>query len=159
MNRKIILPVMFVVFLIADQVSKIAVQTNMKLSESITVIPGFFNITYVLNPGAAFGIFGNMPDLFRKVFFVGITLAACVFILYLLYKEFNYKLRSFAYIAIVAGAIGNLIDRIRLSQVVDFLDFHIGNFHWYTFNLADCYITVGVAVLILDMFINKNKAA
>jgi signal peptidase II len=159
MNRKIILLVMFVLFLIADQVSKIAVQANMVLFESKTVIPGFFNITYVLNPGAAFGIFRNMPESFRLIFFVGVTTFACVFLLVLLYKEFSYKLRSFAYVAVVAGAVGNLIDRIRIGKVVDFLDFYVKDYHWYTFNFADCYITVGMAVLVLDVFINKNKVA
>jgi signal peptidase II len=158
MERKIILLVMFVIFLVVDQVSKILVQAYMHLSESKTVIPGFFNITYILNPGAAFGILSNAPESFRKIFFVGITIAACVFILILMYKEFNYKLRSFAYIAVLAGAVGNLIDRIRIGKVVDFLDFYIGNFHWYTFNFADSYITVGVVVLVFDMLITKNKA-
>lgn len=148
---------MFVAFLIIDQLSKLAVQANMLLFESKTIIPGFFNITYILNPGAAFGIFRGQPESFRKAFFIIVTVIACIFLLVLLYKEFSYKLRTFAYTAVIAGAIGNMIDRIRVGKVVDFLDFYVKDFHWYAFNFADCCITVGIAVLILDMFVNKKK--
>lgn len=153
MSRKIALPFMFVILLVVDQITKLAVQANLSLYQSVEVIPGFFNITYVLNPGAAFGILQGHPPLFRKIFFLLATIAACVVLLMLMYREYSHRLRSFAYMAVIAGAVGNFIDRLRIDKVVDFLDVYYKSYHWYTFNFADCCITVGVALLLIDVIL------
>ena len=157
--RKTGLIIFFAVLLAADQISKLVVQEKMFLYESVTVIPGLFNITYVLNPGAAFGIFQNQPEIFRRVFFICVTVLAVILIFVMLRKDLNHRLRSIAYTMVIAGAIGNLIDRIRVGMVVDFLDFYWKSFHWYTFNVADVCITVGIGLLLIDMlFLEKKKS-
>ncbi len=157
MNRKIILPLLFIIGLALDQISKFAVQANLQLYESVPVIPGLFNITYVLNPGAAFGILRGQSESFRIGFFVGMTILSCILIFVLIIREYSYKVRTFAYTAVMSGAVGNMIDRLRVGKVVDFLDFYFKNWHWYTFNIADCFITVGIGVLLLDLlFLNKG---
>ncbi|MDR2869282.1 MAG: signal peptidase II [Deferribacteraceae bacterium] len=155
--RKFILLFAFIALTIADQASKLAVQANFKLFDSVEVIPNLFNLTYVLNPGAAFGIFNTQSETFRQIFFVAVTLVAVVLILWMLRKEYAFVLRSVAYTMIIAGAMGNLIDRIRVGMVVDFLDFYFKDFHWYTFNVADVYITTGVGLLLIDMLIFDRK--
>lgn len=158
MHQKIKLFILGIFALFMDQISKYIVQNNFSLYESREIIPGFFNITYVLNPGAAFGIFSNQDALMRKIFLLVAAIVACIVILALLKKELNYKLRSYAYVMVIAGALGNALDRFRFDSVIDFLDFYYGSFHWYTFNIADCFITVGVFLLIFDMFLmNKGK--
>ncbi|MDR2884702.1 MAG: signal peptidase II [Deferribacteraceae bacterium] len=156
-SRKIALPLFCILLVGLDQLSKILVQMHMRLGESIEVIADLFNLTYVLNPGAAFGIFRDQPEMVRKIFFTAVTIIAFVAILFVLYKEYRFKVRSYAYVAVLAGAVGNMIDRVRVGKVVDFLDFYIRDYHWYTFNLADCWITVGVFVLIIDMFVNRKE--
>jgi signal peptidase II len=133
------------------------VQVNLAPYQIITVVPGLFNITYILNPGAAFGIFQDKPELFRRLFFSGITLVACGLLITLLIKEVRCLLRSVGYILILAGAAGNLYDRVRLDKVVDFLDFYIGAYHWYTFNLADSFISVGVVLLLIELAASELK--
>ncbi|MDR0454160.1 MAG: signal peptidase II [Deferribacteraceae bacterium] len=158
MNRKIILPAMFCVVVTLDQITKFAVKTNMRLYDSVEIIPGLFNIMYVLNPGAAFGMFGGHSEMFRTIFFIGMTALACIMILALIIREYRFKVRTFAYTAVISGAIGNMLDRLHTGKVVDFLDFYFKNWHWYTFNIADSFITVGIAVLLLDFFVfNKGE--
>jgi len=140
-----------------DQWTKKIIITNFSLYDSVNIIDGFFNITYVLNPGAAFGFLAQMNERFRVIFFVVITILAIALVLYLLYKEKNHILRRYAYALILAGAIGNLIDRVTIGKVVDFLDFYVGRYHWPAFNVADISISCGVGLLILDMFFEKRK--
>jgi signal peptidase II len=147
---------------LCDQASKWWVVSRFSLYESVPVLPGYFNLTYLTNTGAAFGFLAGQPALWRHVFFVTIVLVALCVILFLYQRlrrdSFFYEL-SLALIA--GGALGNLIDRVRLGSVVDFLDFYIGRHHWPAFNAADSAITVGVAIfLVYSLFFeekNKNK--
>lgn len=144
-------------FLIAlDQVTKMYVHTKFALGESITVIDGYFNITYVRNPGAAFGFLAQSQQEFREAFFLIIPIVAVVIILNLLRKiPDDDKLQAVALSLIFGGAIGNYIDRIRFRYVIDFLDFHIQNkYVWPAFNVADSAIVVGVILLLIFM---KNE--
>jgi signal peptidase II len=162
MKSKIILPMFFLVLLGLDQASKFLVKTTMQLYETVNVIPGFFNLTYVLNPGAAFGMFAGSSPMFRQIFFVAITVIVCIIIVFMIKKEYNLKFRSLAYTMVVAGAIGNMVDRLRGGVVVDFIDLYFKDWRWYTFNIADTWITVGVAFLLIDMVIferRKTKSA
>ena len=139
---------------LADQISKAIIRQNMNLYESIVVIPSFFHITYITNDGMAFGI--NFP--FGIYVFSAISV---VFTLVLLWYLWTIKDQDFIIRAgiglIIAGAVGNLIDRLFLGKVVDFLDFMIGDLHWYVFNFADSYVTVGMCIMLYDSLVLEKK--
>lgn len=139
--------------LILDQATKTIIQNRMSLHESIPVIPSFFNLTYIRNPGAAFGLFAEMDDRFRFTFFIIIALAALLFLTHLYIKlPAESLLGRLSISLIIGGALGNLVDRVRYGEVVDFLDFFIGDLHWPAFNIADSAITVGVTMMVLYFF-------
>jgi signal peptidase II len=150
---------LIIVIIVVDQWTKKVVVGSFNLYDSVAVIDGFFNITYVLNPGAAFGFLAKMSDQYRVAFFVGVTIIAIAIVVYLLIKEKTIVLRRYAYSLIFAGAVGNLIDRITVGKVIDFLDFYVGKYHWPAFNVADISITIGVGLLILDMLLEKKKVS
>lgn len=132
-----------------DQVTKIWILHNFALHESRVMIPGFFNLTYITNNGAAFSMLAGQPALWRQIFFIGAAGAALVFI-WLAQRSFgrNSCLYTMALALIAGGAIGNLIDRIQFGFVVDFLDLFMGGHHFPAFNIADSAITVGVTLFI-----------
>lgn len=141
---------------VADQVTKAVIQAHFSLYETLTVINGFFNITYIMNPGGAFGIFADQSPQLRKFVFLFLSSIVAVLILWF-YKRTcgNDKILSSAFALIFGGAVGNLIDRVRFGTVVDFLDFHAGNLHWPAFNIADSAITVGMGVFLYYIVFNK----
>ncbi len=142
------------ILVLADQISKAVIRDKMNLYESIVVIPNFFHITYITNDGMAFGI--NFP--FGIYVFSTISV---VFTLVLLWYLWTIRDQSFIIRAgiglIIAGAVGNLIDRLFLGKVVDFLDFMIGDLHWYVFNFADSYVTVGMCIMLYDSLVLEKK--
>ena len=142
------------ILVLTDQLSKFAVRKTMLLYESIPVIPEFFHLTYVTNDGMAFGI--NFP--FGIYIFSTISIIFTIFLFWYLWtiKDQGIIIRTGVGL-IIAGAIGNLIDRVFLGEVVDFLDFMIGNYHWYVFNLADSYVTVGMGFILYDSLILERK--
>ena len=133
-----------------DQLTKYLVVKNFFIHESVKVIPGFFSLTYVRNPGAAFGILAGASGSWRTIFFATVSLAALAVIATLVRKTAD-RLSLIAFSLIGGGAVGNLIDRVRFGEVVDFIEWYYGSFHWPTFNIADSAITVGVALLAVDM--------
>lgn len=164
MKKKLLYLISICTFiLIADQVTKIYVHSNFSLHESIPVVEGFFNLTYVRNPGAAFGMLRDAPDVFRRAFFLSITPVALFVLLYFLVtvrKEDNIQIGAIA--LIFAGAIGNYIDRVRFQYVIDFLDFYIGRAHYPAFNVADISIVCGVFLWFYCIFkedMEKKRAA
>ncbi len=147
-----------VIFL--DQLTKYAIIQKYRLGETTPVLTGFFNFTYIRNTGAAFGIFAQAHPSFRVPFFVAVPLLALAAIGYIFKKiaPSDLKLAS-ALALVVGGAIGNLIDRVSLGYVVDFLDFHWSyQYHFPAFNVADSAICVGVAVLMLDLLVHDGEA-
>ena len=148
--------ILFVSFflVLTDQLSKFVVRKTMLLGDSILVIPEFFHLTYVTNDGMAFGI--NFP--FGIYIFSTISIILTIFLFWYLWtiKDQGIIIRTGVGL-IIAGAIGNLIDRVFLGEVVDFLDFMIGNYHWYVFNLADSYVTVGMGFILYDSLILERK--
>ena len=145
------------IMVIADQISKTVVRNTMSLYESIPVIPEFFHLTYVTNDGMAFGI--NFP--LGIYVFSAISIIFTGFLFWYLWsiKDDEIVVRT-GVALILAGAIGNLIDRIFLGEVVDFLDFMIGDFHWYVFNLADSCVTVGLGFVLYDsLILNRKKVS
>jgi signal peptidase II len=141
-----------------DQLSKFIVQQKLDLGQIVPIIPSFFDLTYVLNPGAAFGFLSGASAAFRGPFFITISVLAVLFILY--YRSRHRGMGvvpSVALALILGGALGNLIDRLRLGMVVDFLDFHYRSYHWPAFNLADSAITVGVALMVFEIIMDRGK--
>ncbi|MFC1819904.1 signal peptidase II [Thermodesulfobacteriota bacterium] len=152
------LPALVVVLL--DQISKLMVTNTITYHESIPVINGFFNLVHVRNRGMAFGLM-NRPD--AGVVFYILVAATIMAILLLIYWFTRLKNEDRMLILglslILGGAVGNLIDRIRLMEVIDFLDFYIGAYHWPAFNLADSAITVGTFwVAINILFISSSDS-
>jgi signal peptidase II len=142
--------------IVFDQITKAVIQNTVPLYHSITVIPGFFNITHILNPGGAFGFMANKSLGLRKLLFLLISSLAICLIFYF-YKKTprKYSLLCACFALILGGAVGNLIDRIRFGEVVDFLDCHIGSYHWPSFNVADSAITVGIVIYVFHVIFKK----
>lgn len=141
-----------------DQLTKTLILKDFRLGESFAIIPNFFNLTYVRNPGAAFGFLANSHPEFREVFFLAMPPVALIIILMILrtVKDED-KWQIFALSSIFGGAIGNYVDRLRFRYVVDFLDFHIaGQYSWPAFNLADSAIVGGVGILLVLMWFEKK---
>jgi len=158
-KRNIVLFVLGAAVIIAlDQITKAAISSRFSLYESYEVISGILNLVYVINPGAAFGFMAGASAVFRYIFFIGVTLIAIALIIFYLIK---YKTGSVMIVTaltlIFAGAVGNLIDRIRFGAVVDFLDVYLGTWHWPAFNVADSAISVGAVLMIWKMLVNRRK--
>ncbi|MEJ2157361.1 MAG: signal peptidase II [Desulfobacteraceae bacterium] len=157
MNMKYIRFISMSVLVVAlDQLSKLWVLVAMPLHESIAVIPGFFSLTHVRNPGGAFGFLAQNGAPWRHWLFLAAAVLALGMILYF----HHHTPRSHPYLAlglamIFGGAIGNLIDRVRFGEVVDFLDFYILDHHWPTFNVADSGVTVGVLIFLAHIVFRK----
>ncbi|QOX78127.1 signal peptidase II [Trichlorobacter lovleyi] len=150
MNRWTIFSVIAGLGLVVDQATKLYVDRVMALHQSIPVVEGLFSFTYLRNRGAAFSFLSNVS--WRLPFFIGITLIAALVIIVALKKmRDDQKLAQAALAMIFSGAIGNLIDRVRLGEVIDFLDVYWKSHHWPAFNVADSLICVGVALVALDM--------
>lgn len=142
-----------VVLVSADQFSKFLIAKNIIENKQIILIKNFFNITYVKNFGAGFSILQN-----QTIFLVVITIIAIVFVTYLLIKSKNNEaFNRVCYLLIIGGAIGNLIDRLTLGYVVDFLDFYIFTYDFPVFNLADCFLTVGCFLLIISILLENKR--
>ena len=136
-----------------DQLTKLYIHTQFQLAEYVVVIKDYFNITYVRNTGAAFGILRDTHETFRNLFFLSMPPIALIIILSIL-KGVSDKdrLQVFSLSLIFGGAIGNYIDRLRFGYVIDFLDFHLRDIYsWPSFNIADSAIVVGVSFLVLIM--------
>ena len=145
------------VILLLDQWSKFWIHRSMELHQSIPVIPKFFNLTYIRNPGAAFGLFSESGGMLRTFAFIGISLIALVVLGYLYSKTLDRnRLLRLALSLVTGGAIGNLIDRVRMGEVIDFLDFYIGSSHWPAFNVADSCISVGVFLILLQGWVTPR---
>ncbi len=144
------------IVVLLDQVTKTLIAHYLQLYHTIAVIPGFFNLTHIHNPGGAFGFLAQSDPILRKVVFIFVSLLAVGLILwYYMKTPVSYPLLGGAFALIFGGAIGNLIDRIRLGKVIDFLDFYIGNLHWPAFNIADSAITIGIGIFILHLLFKK----
>lgn len=142
----------------ADQFSKFWIMSSFERYETKAVIPGFFNLTYITNTGAAFGFLAGEAGQWRQVFFIAVATVALV-ILAFAYRHFmdRGRLAAMAICLLAGGAAGNLIDRLRFGSVVDFLDFYIGRYHWPAFNVADSSITIGISLFLLSSFLDRDK--
>lgn len=159
MSRYRLLAIISTIILVLDQTTKLYIDANFRLHESVPVIRNLFHLTYVRNKGAAFGILSDSA--IRIPFFITVSFVAMLGILWYLNRiREDQSLAAFSLSLVFAGALGNLIDRIRLGEVIDFLDVFWGRYHWPAFNVADSAITVGVTLLFIDMWREeRNKPA
>ena len=144
----------------ADQAVKMYVHTHFTLHESIEVIQGFFNLTYVQNRGAAFGFLADSHPGFRELFFLSMPPVALLIILAIMRGVVESDRWTIVSLSMVfGGAIGNYIDRLRFKYVIDFLDFHIQKkYVWPAFNIADMAIVGGVGILLFLEFTKHKRA-
>ena len=138
--------------LILDRWTKVLIQNRFALNESVPIIDGFFDITYVKNTGVAFGIFSSISSPAKSVLLSLFTACAVVVVVtYSVRSPARKRLLQVALALIVGGALGNLYDRLAYGYVVDFLEFYVGNYHWPSFNIADSAISTGVALLAIEI--------
>lgn len=143
-----------------DQSSKLLIVRNIPLHQTVTVIPDFFSLSHVLNPGAAFSLFADASPVYAPkalIAFSSIVLIAISTFLWRSRPEFAFT--GLALALIMGGAMGNLVDRLRLGSVIDFLMFKLGNYYWPDFNLADSAIVVGSLMLVAELFFAQKHAA
>jgi signal peptidase II len=139
-----------------DRLSKWQVQRRIELHDSISVIPGFFRLAHLENPGAAFGIFADTPTSLKLNMLIALSAIALIVVSILLWKSSStLTSTSVGLSLILGGAIGNLWDRILHHRVTDFLLFYYHQYEWPAFNLADSAIVVGAALLVLDLLLHK----
>ena len=154
MISAIITVLLIIASVLLDQVSKWLVVANMELGQSINVIPGIFRFTYIHNYGAAFGSMANA----RWIFMILSTLAIIAILVYIFWKKPASKLLRAALILVVGGGVGNMIDRVCLGYVVDFLDFcAFPNLWMWIFNVADAFVCIGAGMLALWMILDVIK--
>jgi len=133
--------------LVLDQLTKHWIAQSMILGESRDILGSFFRLTYVLNDGAAFGL-----DLGGRWSFIAVTVLVAGFILFYYSRSERTLTARWALALILGGALGNLVDRVRLGQVIDFLHLSVGGFSWPIFNIADIGVSVGVGLLAIHLF-------
>ena len=139
-----------------DQLTKIAIERAFDYGD-VHPVTGFFNLVLTYNKGAAFSFLASASG-WQKHFLTVIGIGASLFILYLLARHGSQKLFSLALAMILGGAIGNVIDRLAYGHVVDFLDFHVGGWHWPAFNMADSAIVGGAILLVVDELLRVRRA-
>jgi len=147
--------ILVILIFLSDRISKIyVVYLYKKLNSSEIFSSKFLNISLVWNEGIAFGLFSFN----EKIFYNILTIIILVIILIIFFMILqNVGFRKYSLLMILGGALGNVFDRIYYKAVPDFIDFHIGNFHWFIFNVADIFITLGVFFMIILEFIDRNE--
>ena len=142
--------------IVLDQISKLLVLDAIPLYDSVPVVPGFFHLTHIQNPGGAFGFLSRQDAVVRSaVFFTATAAALCLIVVFFRKTPSTYRWLGAGFALIFGGAAGNLIDRIRLGRVVDFLDVFVGDYHWPAFNVADSAVTVGIAIFAFHLLLNR----
>jgi signal peptidase II len=151
------IPGLAVIFL--DQVSKGLVLQKLSVHARIPLVEGLFNLVHVRNRGMAFGLMNRAESGWMFYALVAATIAAIALLFFWFTRlEQNNKRITTGFSLIIGGAIGNLIDRVRLGEVIDFLDFHIHRYHWPAFNIADAAITVGTFWVALHLLFQRAPA-
>ena len=143
----------FFLIIFFDQLTKILVIKNFQLYESLSILP-FFNLTFIVNYGFAFGFLNN-PSL-NQIIVILVIFSIIAYFLYLLIKTQDQFFR-FSLILVLSGAVGNFIDRVLHGFVIDFIDIYLGSYHWPAFNFADSSITLGFILIMFNiLFLNKK---
>lgn len=143
-----------------DQLTKRAVARTIPLHATVPVIPHFFNLTYIVNSGAAFGLFSEDPSPWKIGLLVLISLVLLAAVVAIVWNSRKMDLGTGVALALIlGGAASNLLDRVRSGRVVDFLDFYVRDYHWFTFNIADSAIVAGACLLILRLFLTTERGS
>lgn len=143
--------------LVLDQVSKAVVSATLKMYEIRPLIQGLLNLTRIHNTGAAFGLLAGQASALRTGFFLAVSLVAMGVVLWMLYRlPPGQKVELVALSLILGGALGNVFDRVRLGEVVDFIDVYYRSYHWPAFNVADSAISIGVILLLYRLVFAKE---
>ncbi len=137
--------------LISDQISKYLIRLFISPYKTLNIIPGLFDIIFIMNKGGAFGIFANKSHGLREFIFISLSFFTIVALVIIYIKSRQERLIRLGIAFLTGGAIGNLIDRLRWGMVVDFLDFYIGRLHWPAFNIADMAICIGLGLILWDL--------
>ncbi|MEN8236348.1 MAG: signal peptidase II [Pseudomonadota bacterium] len=145
------------VILIMDQVTKWLVLDALSDLKRVVIVPGFFDFSLAWNRGVSFSMFSSSAE-FMPWVLSGIAILIVLGLLWWLAKV-DTLMVSCGIGMIIGGAVGNLIDRLRFGAVVDFLDFYLVGYHWPTFNIADCAVTVGVGLILLDSWLMSKQSA
>jgi signal peptidase II len=141
---------------VLDQATKFYIATHFPLYSMRAIIRNWLDLTYTLNPGAAFSLFTNMPARMRAIFFIVLSFVAIVVLTVLLARRTTSAASGLAFALILGGTIGNLIDRLARGRVIDFIYFHHDSFSYPVFNVADSTITMGVAIILLLSFFRNS---
>ena len=149
--------VLIAALIAADQITKTVVAKSVPFYGSVSVIPGFFSISHIHNTGAIFGMFNGSGGKLIAILLAAATLTAMsLVIVFFLKTPASQKLMRFALSLILAGALGNFIDRIFRGYVIDFLEVHVKKFYWPTFNIADSCISIGAVLLVFIFFTRRS---
>ena len=156
LNKNFYLNFLIVLFIfLIDRISKLYVIQKDKLNFNSEIYSSkFLNIHLIWNEGIAFGLFSFNEDYLYN-FLTFLILIVIIFIIFMIQK--NDLLRKYALLLVLGGALGNFFDRLIYKAVPDFIDFHVGNFHWFIFNVADIFITFGIFFMIIIELTSKNK--
>ena len=144
--------------LLLDQLTKWLVTRQLELGEIHRVLPGLFNFIHLQNRGAAFGLFADSDSATVQALLIAFSVAALILVLFLLWRGVTSAWAGWGLGLILGGALGNLIDRLRAGSVVDFLDFHLGRYHWPAFNLADSAVVLGAIALMIEVLRHRKEA-
>jgi signal peptidase II len=155
-NKYLFLVIVAIPLIVLDQATKLIIVRTMTLHSIIPVIPDFFDIVHARNQGAAFGVLRD--NSIRLPFLIGVSLLA-VIVIAIFFRKLrpDQKLSAWGLSLILSGAVGNLIDRVRLGEVVDFLNVHWYGHYWPAFNVADSAICIGVGLLVIDMLLEERR--
>lgn len=157
MNRQLSYFLFILAVVISDQLSKFIITRKVSLMTIKSVVPGFFNITYIRNRGAIFGFLSGSGSQFIYIVLTLASLTALSLVVYYFFRTpHSERFMKISLSLILAGALGNLIDRIFRGYVVDFLDFYIKKWHWPSFNIADLCISIGAILLIYTFLVKKR---
>lgn len=153
---RILSVVIAVLVFTGDQLTKAMVERYIPRDAIIPVFPHFLNLTNTRNPGAAFGLFSQSPSPLKTILLIVVSAALLVAVVGIVIRSRQLHWETSVGLALIlGGALSNLFDRIRAGNVVDFLDFYIKSFHWYTFNLADSAIVIGAAFLVFHVIFSE----
>ena len=147
---------------VLDRITKVWIESNFSVYDSRNVIPGFFDLVHMKNRGAAFGMFAESEHPLRTFLLVGVSIGVLLFISYTLLRPnasgiIPSRPTIYGLSLIMGGALGNIYDRLVHGMVTDFLEFYLGAYRFAAFNVADSAITVGAALLILDMWRSRSQ--
>lgn len=152
-SKRLLITLIASTIIVLDFITKKIILATVRLHESIDVLP-FLRIVHVENPGAAFGSFTGLGN---NIFII-ISIIAIIFILVYLSK-IHQKLEFISLSLVLGGAVGNLLDRMQIGKVIDFIDFYVGSWHWPAFNVADSALTVGIVLFLIANFTHGQKKA